>query len=66
MPTFTPPPPLTVPQFADEAASRPAGLSTGTIVVSLFVIALLVGLIGGVYPAYRGASLAPTEAIRHE
>lgn len=42
MPTFTPPPPLTVPQFADEAASRPAGLSTGTIVVSLFVIALLV------------------------
>ena len=42
MPTFTPPPPLTVPQFADDAASRPAGLSTGMIVVSLFVIALLV------------------------
>jgi uncharacterized protein YraI len=42
MPTFTPPPPLTVPQFADDTASRPAGLSTGTIVVSLFVIALLV------------------------
>ena len=42
MPTFTPPPPLAVPQFADEAALRPAGLSTGMIVVSLFLIALLV------------------------
>lgn len=42
MPTFTPPPPLAVPQFTDEAALRPAGLSTGTIVASLFVIALLV------------------------
>lgn len=42
IPTFTPPPPLTVPQFADDAASQPAGLSTGMIVVSLFVIALLV------------------------
>lgn len=42
MPTFTPPPPLTVPHFTDEATLRPAGLSTGMIVVSLFVIALLV------------------------
>jgi len=31
-----------------------------------FVIALLVGLIGAAYPAYRGAQLLPTEAIRHE
>ncbi len=29
-------------------------------------IALLVGLLGGIYPAYRGAALCPTEAIRHE
>lgn len=42
MPTFTPPPPLAVPEFTDDAALRPAGLSTGMIVVSLFVIALLV------------------------
>jgi putative ABC transport system permease protein len=31
-----------------------------------FVIAVLVGLIGAAYPAYRGAQLLPTEAIRHE
>jgi len=31
-----------------------------------FTIALLVGLLGAAYPAYRGASVMPTEAIRHE
>jgi putative ABC transport system permease protein len=36
------------------------------VMVQGFVIALAVGLIGGVYPAYRGAHLLPTEALRHE
>ncbi len=31
-----------------------------------FLMAVVVGLAGGAYPALRGASLAPTEAIRHE
>jgi len=31
-----------------------------------FFIALAVGLLGGAYPAYRGAQLLPTEALRHE
>jgi putative ABC transport system permease protein len=31
-----------------------------------FLIALAVGLVGGLYPALRGARLLPTEAIRHE
>jgi putative ABC transport system permease protein len=28
--------------------------------------ALCVGVIGAAYPAYRGAQLLPTEALRHE
>ena len=31
-----------------------------------FAIAILVGVLGAAYPAYRGAQLHPTEALRHE
>jgi putative ABC transport system permease protein len=37
-----------------------------TVMVQGFFIALAVGLLGGAYPAYRGAHLLPTEALRHE
>jgi putative ABC transport system permease protein len=47
-----------------------SGLIKGDVAASVmiqgFVIALAVGLIGGAYPAYRGAHLLPTEALRHE
>jgi len=36
------------------------------VMIQGFLIALAVGLIGGAYPAYRGAYLLPTEALRHE
>ncbi len=36
------------------------------VMIQGFLIALAVGLIGGAYPAYRGAQLLPTEALRHE
>jgi putative ABC transport system permease protein len=36
------------------------------VMIQGFFIALAVGLLGGAYPAYRGAQLLPTEALRHE
>jgi len=36
------------------------------VIITGFLLSLLLGLIGGAYPAIRGASLAPTEALRYE
>ncbi len=36
------------------------------IFLRAFAVALIVGLIGGLYPAYRASRLSPTEALRYE
>jgi putative ABC transport system permease protein len=39
---------------------------TLNVVVTGYILAVFVGLVGGAYPALRGASLPPTEALRYE
>jgi putative ABC transport system permease protein len=40
-------------------------IASGAVILGV-AMALCVGLLGAAYPAYRGAQLLPTEALRHE
>jgi len=39
---------------------------TPRVILQGFVFTLLIGILGGAYPAFRAARLLPTEAIRHD
>ena len=41
-------------------------LFTAKIFIQAFAIAIVVGIIGGLYPAIKAVNLPPTEALRYE
>jgi putative ABC transport system permease protein len=43
-----------------------AGDVSAGVVLQGFAVAVVVGLAGGLFPAYRAARLAPTDGLRHE
>lgn len=49
-----------------QAGGLIAGQIDPRVIVQGLIIAVGVGLLGGAYPALRGAQLLPTEALRHE
>ncbi len=51
--------------FLITSQSFHAVLTIDTL-IKAFLVAFLVGILGGLYPAYRASRLAPTEALRYE
>jgi ABC-type antimicrobial peptide transport system permease subunit len=53
-------------QLSPAVASLLQGVFTPGIFIQAVVIAVVLGLVGGLYPAWRASQLAPVEAMRYE
>ena len=54
-----------IPFWVTYFTDRPT-VTTGTSLVLAFGISAAVGIIFGLYPAYRAANMDPIESLRHE
>ena len=52
--------------YSPSAGRLVSGDVSGEVVLQGFIVALVLGLLGGLYPAYRASRLAPIEGLRHE
>lgn len=53
-------------QFVPAVESMLRGIFTPMMFIQAFVVALVLGVVGGIYPAWRASRLAPIEAMRAE
>ena len=56
---------LGMPYIVEQYGNMPTVVTTGSLILA-FSISAAIGIIFGLYPAYRAANMDPIESLRHE